>query len=671
MLIARNAETGDQVTRWHYGTTLAESGVASNSLLRAKVYPESDDAGPGLNGPDGVYDRVEYRYNRQGEVTGMTDQNGTEHGYDYDGLRRLTADRVTALGSGIDGRVRRIERRYDRAGRLSSVASWDAPGSGEGQVVNEVARRYNGFGQLTAEYQSHDGPFSGAGTPVVAYRYADGSERHIRRLATVYPGGRELGFYYGAAGSDDDKLGRVGELRENHAAGTPALARYTRRGLSATMRVEYPQCGGGTPLELTYIKQAGEPNGPAGDQYTGQDQFNRIVDIRWLRSGTTTHADRFQYGFDPAGNRLWRRNVVAGSGWDEFYGYDGLYQLTERQRGTLNTGRTGLTGPALDQEQFYFDPTGNRDRYQTAASGTPTLDQSRVHNRGNEILSIDGSELPAAYDRAGNMTRMPQAGDWGTVQTAVWDAWNRLAGLRPDANTSATYSYDGLTRRVMKEVHRYDTISQRHFYYSDQWQVLEERTSGNTVPERTFVWGLRYADDLVQRERAAGPAPERLYATHDQWHVTAAAADGTAAERYAFRAFGETQWLGPDFSAQSGSNYDWETTYGAYRFDGESRMYCVRFRYLHAELGRWVSRDPLPYSEVDFGSNLVAYCQNGPANYADPLGLFCIDLGGPENTVEPCGASGTDVGPWSNLFGYTATPTLSNDGYGLGGSVHK
>src|SRR4051812_36617375 len=100
VLIARNEETGDQVTRWHYGTTLEESGVASHSLLRAKVYPESDDPGPGLDGPDGVYDRVEYRYNRLGEVTGMRDQNGTEHGYEYDRLGRFTADRVTAVGVG-------------------------------------------------------------------------------------------------------------------------------------------------------------------------------------------------------------------------------------------------------------------------------------------------------------------------------------------------------------------------------------------------------------------------------------------------------------------------------------------------------------------------------------------------------------------------------------------
>jgi hypothetical protein len=65
-----NADTGDQVTRWLFGTTLADSAVASNGLVRAKIYPESDDRpAPASDGPDGVYSRLEYQYNRQGQQT--------------------------------------------------------------------------------------------------------------------------------------------------------------------------------------------------------------------------------------------------------------------------------------------------------------------------------------------------------------------------------------------------------------------------------------------------------------------------------------------------------------------------------------------------------------------------------------------------------------------------
>ena len=40
----------DQVTRWEYGMTLAESGVASNDLVREKVYAD-DVSGSGHSRP--------------------------------------------------------------------------------------------------------------------------------------------------------------------------------------------------------------------------------------------------------------------------------------------------------------------------------------------------------------------------------------------------------------------------------------------------------------------------------------------------------------------------------------------------------------------------------------------------------------------------------------------
>jgi YD repeat-containing protein len=47
------------------------------------------------DGIDGVYDRVEYKYNRLGHVIWTKDPNETVHEYAFDGLGRQTADRVT------------------------------------------------------------------------------------------------------------------------------------------------------------------------------------------------------------------------------------------------------------------------------------------------------------------------------------------------------------------------------------------------------------------------------------------------------------------------------------------------------------------------------------------------------------------------------------------------
>ncbi|MCZ2340783.1 MAG: RHS repeat protein, partial [Bacteroidales bacterium] len=90
-LVAKNSTTGDQVTRYEYGVTRSTSDLASNRLLRAEVYAEAIDS----------TDRVTYAYNRRGQITRMTDRNGSVHEYEYDGLGRLVGDSVTTLAEGV------------------------------------------------------------------------------------------------------------------------------------------------------------------------------------------------------------------------------------------------------------------------------------------------------------------------------------------------------------------------------------------------------------------------------------------------------------------------------------------------------------------------------------------------------------------------------------------
>lgn len=117
-LTAVNPDTGDQTTTYVHGVSAATgSELASNELLQSVVYPDSKDAA----------NRVAYAYNRQGEALAMTDQNGTAHVYDLDGLGRKTADRVTTVGSGIDAAVRRLETVYDERQQVETRASYSAP----------------------------------------------------------------------------------------------------------------------------------------------------------------------------------------------------------------------------------------------------------------------------------------------------------------------------------------------------------------------------------------------------------------------------------------------------------------------------------------------------------------------------------------------------------------
>jgi RHS repeat-associated protein len=186
------------------------------------------------------------------------------------------------------------------------------------------------------------------------------------------------------------------------------------------------------------------------------------------------------------------------------------------------------------------------------------------------------------------------------------------------ASTVATYAYDGQNRRTTKSADG----STRHYYYSNQWQVLEERVGASTSADRQFVWGLRYIDDLILRDRGA----ERLYALHDYFNCTAAVGtSGAVQERYGYDAFGAVRFMTAAFGSHSASLYEWETLYAAYRWDAESGLYQVRNRYLHAKLGRWVRRDPLGERA---GPNLYLALSNSSVNSVDPMGLYdncCCD----------------------------------------------
>jgi RHS repeat-associated protein len=164
-----------------------------------------------------------------------------------------------------------------------------------------------------------------------------------------------------------------------------------------------------------------------------------------------------------------------------------------------------------------------------------------------------------------------------------------------------------------------------HYYYSDQWQVLEERLDSGSGPvlNRQFVWGIRSIDDLILRDRdttANGALNERFYALHDAMSVTAVVnTSGTVQERYGYDGFGSVRYMTSAFGSRASSDYAWKTLFGAYRYDEESGLYQVRYRYLHPGLGRWVSRDPL---WEHGGTNLSSYVFNRPLSHLDRSGLY-------------------------------------------------
>jgi hypothetical protein len=613
---AVNSATGNQVTKYVYGTTLSDSSVARSDLLRAEIYPDSDDVDSPLgNGTDGIYDRVEFKYNRQVERIEKKDQNETVHAYDYDKLGRLIHDRATSLGSGVDNAVRRISTTYEVRGVPAKTTSYDNAAVGSGSVVNEVERVYNTFGQLITEYQEHGGAVNTSTSPKTQYAYADGSANHVRQTSLTYPNGTAVDKQYGSSASIDDVLSRVAKLRYNSSD----LALMTYLGAGTVVEMDY------VPGEVKYRLNLGA----GSDPYEGLDRFDRVVDLVW-RSHASTDLERMKYGYDRASNRLWMERLADSNRiHDELYTYDGTHRLKTFKRGTVNTGHTAMTTLKFAQE-WGLDATGNWASFKEDSNGDSTWDlvQARTSNKVNEISAITETSGPSwvdpAYGKAGVMTTVPKPADPTTSFAATYDAWERLVKLMNGSDVVVTNAYDGVNRLVVKGSYTSGSLTEtRHSYYNADWQCLEERVGSSSTPDRHFLWGVRYIDDLVcdVNDFTSGPVLDRFALNDVQFSVYALVGPNDAVhERVRYAAYGTPTFLDAGFAVLGVHTLVYQVRlWCGYTWDRSCKLFEIRRRIFHSQAGQWISRDPLGYSGGR--ASLLEIVGGQPTFHADSSGL--------------------------------------------------
>ena len=217
---------------------------------------------------------------------------------------------------------------------------------------------------------------------------------------------------------------------------------------------------------------------------------------------------------------------------------------------------------------------------------------------------------------AGGTTRLwPDAAKRPRLRS--YDAWNRLVKVQDDDSgdpgaTRAEYRYDGLHRRIARIVPYGANWSRIDYYYTRSWQVIEERQADNVITANKenvattarcqYVWGVRYVDDIVLRDRDtdsdgectdAGGSERLFYLTDANFNVTALAAGATVVERYDYDPYGQVTIYNSDWSATVPwyNNRKNEILYCGYRFDWETGLYHVRYRMYHPTLGRWMQRN--------------------------------------------------------------------------------
>lgn len=622
----------DQTTVYTYGvTTSGGSALFSNDLLASVTYPD-------VNADGATGDVESFTYNALGETASKSDRNGSIHEYTYDVLGRLLSDEVTTLGTGVDGYVRKLGYTYNTQGLAWQFTSYD----GSDDVVNQVTRQYNGLGQLIREYQEHNGAVTG-GSHSVQYTYSEmgGGANHSRRTSMVYPDGRVLYRSYGTGSGLNDRVSRLEALVDDD--GTTSLEAYSYLGAGTIVERAHDETG----VDLTYI---GSGSGDGGDQYVGLDRFGRIVDQRWTDG--TADVDRFTYGYDRSGNRLYKENSLDSSKSELYHdgtGYDHLNRLTAFARGTLNGSKDAITGTPSRTQDWSLDALGNWNSLTTNG-----VAETRTHDDQNRLTDVGPTGL--AFDNNGNLLTRPSSSGY----SYRYDGWNRFVGVgaEPPLAGSTGHTYDALGRRLDTPMDSYWA----RLYYSDEWQVIEERSSWEDEVRVQHVWSAAYVNAMVLRDHSYGPEyPEfdqRHYMTHDaNYNVTGVLrADATVQTRLVYDPYGSATTIGT-------LPLDWAYGYQGGRFDGMSGLYHFNIggngRDYSPTLGRWVQQDRHPSGPYVDGMNAYQYVRSAPVTLTDPTGQTSPvrpSIEGPTKPVDSCEFSFT-----GSFFGLHAKMLVKTD----------
>ena len=605
----RSIPDAHQVTSYVYGISPATgSTVSSNDVLAETRYPDP------VTGVASASERYTYTSNALGERTTFTDRACTSHTYTNDVTGRQKADAITAIGTAVNSGVLRIESAYDVLGRVNSVTSYNA--STGGSAFNEGTRTYNAFGQMTGEWQSHTGLVNTTTTPRVEYAYSEGVDgSHSRLTGITYPAGSTVNYAYTGI---DSALSRPTSLTGSAAGTSAAVTLETFKYLGAGTVIERSRPEVNVTLSMVNLSGTA---GAVGDKYTGLDRFGRVVDQRWTQgtAATSPVVDRLTYTYDRNGNRLTRTNALAAA-FSERYSYDALNQLQSFAR----------TGGTTKTQQWQFDALGN-----WTSVTTNSVEQKRTANAQNEVTKVGGKSL--AYSATGNVATDDQG------RTLAYDGWNRLAAVQTSDGTEiARYEYDGLNRRIVEQVGSPTFAAPvRDVYYSEDWQVLEERVRGASYLYNTrFIWSPVYVDAMIARDSWSGGRlvsgstdrlDQRVYALQDDnWNTTAIVAAagvtnvaaGSVISRFAYTPYGQAETFTASWTALAAGASP--ATFWAHHFQGlESNsvtgLAYARNRDYSATLGRFIQLDPIGFQAGD--NNWYRFVANGPTGKVDPSGL--------------------------------------------------
>lgn len=248
---------------------------------------------------------------------------------------------------------------------------------------------------------------------------------------------------------------------------------------------------------------------------------------------------------------------------------------------------------------------------------------------------IEDEQFCYAYEANGNLetkTAKVAGNCTGGVTTYAWDAENRLVRIDFPDLTFAAYRYDGVGRRIEKDVK--GTITR---YIYDGEDILLEYDGLNTLLAR-YTHGPGIDDPaMVERDLDASGTFELtetfFYQTDGLGSVTELTdSTGAVARTIVYDSYGQI--------AQDTSGIAQPYTFTGRELDAESDLYFYRARYYDAARARFLSQDPIGFDAGD--DNLYRYVRNNPVIRIDPFGTQDIPM---DDCPSVCKFMGVEVAP--------------------------
>jgi RHS repeat-associated protein len=247
----------------------------------------------------------------------------------------------------------------------------------------------------------------------------------------------------------------------------------------------------------------------------------------------------------------------------------------------------------MPNERYDFDKNGNRIK-----ADIQNKEQTYKTAEYNRLISDSESEYK--YDLEGN--RISKISNDGSTIKYYWDNRNRLIKIETP-NGSIEYIYDHLNRLVLRKQGESITT-----FIHDGWQIILQ--FDNDKPTHRYLWGTKQ-DELI--------------CDNDNWtlgdHLNTirdiVKSDGTVTDHLEYNSFGK-------IITATKNDLSLQFAYTGKLTDKSSDLQWNINRWYDANVGRWVSEDPIGFKGGDV--NLLRYTLNTPCCYVDTSGNFPIIL---------------------------------------------